>query len=67
MKTHAVININNGEYQSYMRQRALTLAAKASTEQYGREIESIKTEMNEIKSMIAQLLNKDHDGSSTKA
>lgn len=67
MNTHAVININNGEYQSYMRQRALTQAAKASTEQYGREIESIKTEMNEIKSMIAQLLNKDHDGSSTKA
>lgn len=67
INTHAVININNGEYQSHMRQRASLLAAKASSERYSREIESMKTEINEIKSMIAQLLNRDYDGSSTKA
>lgn len=65
MRSHAVININNAEYESYMRQKKLIEDANiAATEQAGM-IKAMQYEMVELKRMMAQLINGESNGSST--
>lgn len=48
-KTNAIINCNDYEYQEYLRAKKLSLDEKS-------EIENLKTELSEIKSLLTKLL-----------
>jgi hypothetical protein len=48
-KSNAIVNCNDYEYQEYLRVKNSTLDEKG-------EIENLKTELTEIKSLLAKLL-----------
>lgn len=48
-KSNAIVNCNDYEYQEYLRSKNSTLDEKG-------EIENLKTELTEIKSLLAKLL-----------
>jgi hypothetical protein len=48
-KSNAIVNCNDYEYQEYLRAKNSTLDEKG-------EIENLKTELTEIKSLLAKLL-----------
>ena len=48
-KSNAIVNCNDYEYQEYLRAKNSTLDEKG-------EIENLKTELSEIKSLLAKLL-----------
>ena len=48
-KSNAIVNCNDYEYQEYLRVKNSTLDEKS-------EIENLKTELTEIKSLLAKLL-----------
>jgi hypothetical protein len=48
-KSNAIVNCNDYEYQEYLRVKNSTLDEKG-------EIENLKTELSEIKSLLAKLL-----------
>ena len=48
-KSNAIVNCNDYEYQEYLRAKNSTLDEKS-------EIENLKTELTEIKSLLAKLL-----------
>jgi hypothetical protein len=50
-KTNAILNTNDNEYEEYMKLKNSMLKEKT-------EIESIKEEINEIKSLLKKLLEK---------
>ena len=48
-KSNAIVNCNDYEYQEYLRAKNLSLDEK-------NEIENLKTELTEIKSLLSKLL-----------
>jgi hypothetical protein len=48
-KSNAIVNCNDYEYQEYLRAKNSTLDEKG-------EIENLKTELTEIKSLLAKIL-----------
>lgn len=65
MKTHAVININNTEYNSYIQQRQLLELAKTNAIAQTSAISNMQNDINAMKVLLAQLLNKDSNASTT--
>lgn len=65
MKTHAVININNAEYNSYIRQRQLLEIAKNDAAAQVDTITNMQNDIAAMKVLLAQLLNKESDDTST--
>lgn len=64
MQSHAVININNSEYEAYMRQRALMAQSKSEASAQKETIQSLQNEVEQLKNLVNQLLNKDSNGTS---
>lgn len=58
MSTHAIINTNSSEYENYMRQRNRSLSQIEKLEQHDVDINTIKRDLVEIKSLIMSLVNK---------
>ena len=58
MSTQAIINTNETEYKSYVSRQALVQQRKQQINIQTQELESLKQEMNEIRSMLAALLTK---------
>lgn len=63
--THAVININNTEYEAFLRQRELLKRNKNAVSEQAAKIESLERNVSELKQMIAQLINRDTNGTSS--
>jgi hypothetical protein len=57
-ETNAIINTNTTEYQNYMARRERITSNESQIELHGQEIDSIKTDISEIKQMLTALLNK---------
>lgn len=64
MKTHAVINTNSAEYEAYMKRKAILESAKAESEADKEKIKTMSKDIDELKRLVEQLLNKDSNGSS---
>lgn len=62
VRTHAVININNAEYEAYMRQRKIIEQAKLEAEESKKNLEAMSKDIESLKQIVAQLLNKDSNG-----
>lgn len=64
VKNHAVININNAEYEAFIRQRDIFRNAKATALIQTATIETLMTDVESLKILVMQLLNKDANGPS---
>lgn len=65
IKTHAVININNTEYESYMRQKKIIEETKSIAMNQTKTIESMTKDIELLKTAMMQLLNRDSNGSTS--
>jgi hypothetical protein len=57
--TGAIINTNRTEYEEYMTRRRHAEDRENAISQHTDEINNLKNELQEIKSLILQVLNKD--------
>jgi hypothetical protein len=58
MSTGAIINTNRTEYEEYMARKRLAEQRELEISKHSEDINILKNEMQEIKSMILQLLQK---------
>jgi hypothetical protein len=58
VSTGAIINTNNQDYQQYMLAKKAREQKDLQISEHAEDINNIKNEMQEIKSLILQLLNK---------
>ena len=49
MRTHAIINTNNTEYDNYIKRREKISSQESQMEQHSLEINNIKQDLNDIK------------------
>jgi len=54
----AIINIQSSEYDKYIRQRNLMLSQKERIEAVENTLVDLKTDFDEVKTMLKQLLDK---------
>lgn len=55
----AIINTNVSEYQNYMKKRKAETAIKEQVDKNSEEIQSMKSDITEIKQLLISLINKD--------
>ena len=58
MSTGAIINTNRTEYEEYMARKRMAEQREMEISKHSEDINILKNEMQEIKSMILQLLQK---------
>ena len=58
MSTGAIINTNRTEYEDYMARKRLAEQRELEISKHSEDINILKNEMQEIKSLILQLLHK---------
>jgi hypothetical protein len=58
VSNQAILNTNSKEYETYIARREAAKAQKQELERQGKEIETIHSEISEIKHMISILINK---------
>lgn len=58
METGAILMVNPSQHKSYVERRAKILAKNAEIERHADEINSMKQDISEIKSMLVALLNR---------
>lgn len=56
--SHAIINTSREDYNNYMTAREIALRKQSSIDKHDQEIDGLKTEIAEIKSLLKQLLEK---------
>lgn len=54
--TKAIINTNKSDYENYIRQKRLIASRKDEIERQNNEINSIKSELSEVKALLMTLL-----------
>ncbi len=54
--TGAILNTNTSDYNNYMKQREAALQRNRQITEQSEEINNIKNELSEIKSLLTQLL-----------
>jgi len=57
-KTKAIMVIDQNARQNYINQRTLALNAVKGNEELKQEVDNLKNEISDIKSMLNQILNK---------
>jgi hypothetical protein len=58
VSNQAILNTNSKEYESYIARRNAARTQKQELERQGKEIETIHSELSEIKQMLSILINK---------
>lgn len=56
MSSHAILSTNDSDYEAYRRNREATKRQQDVIKQQMQEIESLKTDMQEIKMMLTTLI-----------
>jgi hypothetical protein len=56
--TNSIININDDSYNAYIRQYVKKINENNKMKNYDAELKELKDEIDEIKNMLIQLLNK---------
>ena len=56
-KTNAIINVNDHDYQHYVEWRNAKRIKNESLENMKDDLDGLKSEMNEIKSLLKELVN----------
>ena len=55
----AVINTNSSDYENYMARRRADIEMKNQIKKQKEELDQLKTDISEIKSMLVSLINKE--------
>ena len=58
--SNAIINTNESEYENYMRLKNKMLERKSQEEQNTEDINNLKQDMEEIKTLLKVLINKEN-------
>ena len=53
-QTNAIVNVNSGDYDQYIAMRRVKKVQRKSVEE---DLANLKSEMNEIKSLLKELVN----------
>lgn len=56
-QTNAIVNVNNMEYQQYLSRRDVKSEKNQRVQTIEEEVANIKDDINEIKSLLKELLN----------
>ena len=58
--TNAIVNVDDNEYKKYVSRRASKVAQSQQTENIEQDLANLKNEMNEIKSLLKELVSSGH-------
>jgi hypothetical protein len=58
--SNAIINTNESEYENYMKLKAKMLERKSQDDKNSEDINNLKQDMEEIKTMLRVLINKEN-------
>jgi hypothetical protein len=56
----AIINTNTAEYEAYLNRRKLNKETRQQVQSNAAEIQELKSEISEIKSLLISLINKEN-------
>ena len=56
-KTNAIVNVNNLEYTQYLSRREVKIEKNQKVQTMEEDLANVKSELNEIKSLLKELLN----------
>jgi hypothetical protein len=56
-ETNAIINVNNLEYTQYLSRREVKIEKNEKVQTMEEDLANVKSELNEIKSLLKELLN----------
>tara|TARA_B100000029_G_C16703856_1_gene640523 strand:+ start:102 stop:320 length:219 start_codon:yes stop_codon:yes gene_type:complete len=56
-KTGSILNVNDHDYQHYVASREAKKAKREQSENMEQDLANLKSEMNEIKSLLKELVN----------
>jgi hypothetical protein len=56
-KTNAIVNVNNLEYTQYLSRREVKIEKNEKVETMEEDLANVKSELNEIKSLLKELLH----------
>ena len=56
-KTNSILNVNTTEYEQYVARRSVKNEEIEKSQNVEQELADLKSEMNEIKSLLKELLN----------
>jgi hypothetical protein len=56
-KTNAIVNVNNLEYTQYLSRREVKVEKNQKVQTMEEDLANVKSELNEIKSLLKELLN----------
>jgi len=60
MGSNAIVNTNESEYETYMRNRAIMLSRVNQIQTQDEKINKLENDINDIKSMLQLLINKEN-------
>jgi hypothetical protein len=58
--TNAIVNTNDSEYQTYLRNRDIMLGRVNQIQTQTEKINKLESDINDIKTMLKQLINKEN-------
>lgn len=58
--THAIINSNKSEYETYIKNKEIMLNRVSETEKQNQKIDKLETDLTVIKNMLQQLITKEN-------
>ena len=56
-ETNAIVNVNNLEYTQYLSRREVKIEKNQKVQTMEEDLANVKNELNEIKSLLKELLN----------
>ncbi len=56
-KTNSIVNVNSTDYEQYISRRSVKNEEVQKSENVEQELANLKSEMNEIKSLLKELVN----------
>jgi len=60
MASNAIVNTNESEYETYMKNRNIIMNRVNQIQSQNEKINKLESDINDIKSMLQQLINKEN-------
>jgi len=60
VSTHAIVNSNKSEFETYMKNKSIMLNRVNEVTKQNEKIDKLETDINDIKSMLQLLINKEN-------
>ncbi len=57
MNTNAILNTNQNDYETYLAMSQIKQKEQNKVEDLGRNLDTLKEEINQVKSLLQELLN----------